>query len=1386
MAFRDITVFIKANVSGLQTGLQSASKQVKNFGTQVSTTSKSTNQMVKNSQNLTAATNMMARQQGVAAARVNHYSRALGSGSAVMASMAQQTGLASKAMAGFQTLAAQTAGALVGFLAVNAAIQGIMRSVSTAINAWRSFDQAMTESLAIMSGVSDEIRDNLSNAAREMATQSTFSATQVAEAYFYLASAGLDAKASLLVLDETVRFAQAGAFDLAQATDFLTDAQSAMGLVSRNSAGQVELFYESAEEGITSFEEQYVRVSDVLVKANQISNASVEQFSKALTTKSAAASRQLGISLEETTAVLSVFADQGIKAQKAGTAYSMVLRDLTTKAIKNGDAFKEMGIQVFDNEGEFRDFADIIGEMEEAFAGMSDEQIRSSLLTLGFTDRSVAATSALLGTSNQLRAYKKELEAAGGATDEVANKQLESFNAKVELLGSKVLDLAIGAGEKFNEWLNDIRESDDWKNIVDGVKAFGSAMKDAIETGFELAKMLGGPAFLAFGKAMAVAGFALEKFSILSSALAAGALLKLGSALLATKTGTLLLAHAQKAAGLSMVSLATNVQALQAKYKMLRADMGVAQATMATMGATAKATGAAVASSFNTMAVGAAKFAAAVAPAVLLGAIMNIGKTTERAKDSYEEMVSEIQPESFREAGVFKSFKELTDYTNQVTEKANEATDAFNEFRGGEGGAFEIVGAIATQDMEKLGKTVQYTAGEVAGFTTQGHELEAAMEVFGDAAEVAHEKHARYRTQLEALLPVTNSTQEAIEATAYSLGIDLGGSAEEVAMEMPRLLDAIRMNELAIDRMGMSMEDLDGEEILEVVEDADKASEEFASAMQEMVSETEAFEAALSELPTATDAFDKVMDDKEAARKREEEQAKKAARDNIDALRDQRDREMDLRADGLDNLEDSLDARQEALEGATEEEQKAFRKQAEAQREAYQDQTDALDDSWEARIDGAQDGADRLADTIDDGVQDLPTWGEILSELGQLQDGSTTFAQQLDDIVMQGLDEFAGDTDKERAVLDAVEFLKELGPEEGGPLATEILNDVGGFVEKYNGELGRLGEASTFSFEQYLGSLRAQTIEFLDVQKNLFTLASNLDKVEGGTVSMLEKLATESPEALAFLANEVSSGNISAFQQFIDEQGSLIAAKTVASHQELLLDLTEALTTADTGKAEQLIDNNEEKIRELIAAMDPEMAESFRELAGEHLDEFEEDGKKKIQNIINELDRMKNTWPGEGKGWVNPFAAADAASGYDGPPIVGALANGGIIRAFANGGMEKHQAKIHSSTRLFAEPETRGEAYIPLARHKRTGSMGILDATANLFGMDLVPKGSSGPMGVQMGGAPSSPSVVKVEVPQTAETNYNFGDITASDPAATVEYARRQARRRNLTGVGRS
>jgi len=300
------------------------------------------------------------------------------------------------------------------------------------IREFAKFDEAMVNSTAIMGDLSEQMETRLSDAAREVAKTTTFSAQQAAESFYFLASAGLDAEESLAALPKVAEFAQAGNFDMARATDLLTDAQSALGLKSEDTAESME---------------NMVRVSDVLVRATTLANASTEQFSEALTNKAGAALNVLGKDIEEGAAVLAFFADQGLKGASAGEALNIVLRDVTRAAGRNQDEFNKLGLQVLDSEGNLRNMADVTEEFTRVLGPMSDAQRAVTMDQLGLT-RSVGNNiRLLLGGADAIRGYEEALYGASGATEEVAEKQLQSFNAQLGLLTSGLADIGITIGE---------------------------------------------------------------------------------------------------------------------------------------------------------------------------------------------------------------------------------------------------------------------------------------------------------------------------------------------------------------------------------------------------------------------------------------------------------------------------------------------------------------------------------------------------------------------------------------------------------------------------------------------------------------------------------------------------------------------------------------------------------------------------------------------------------------------------------------------------------------------------------------------------------------------------------------------------------------------------
>lgn len=377
------------------------------------------------------------------------------------------------------------------------------------VKSFSDFDRAMTESTSIMRGTSVEMRQQLEQTARTLATKSTTSAADLAKSYYYLASAGLTAKQSIQALDVVNQFSIAGAFDMARATDLLTDAQSALGLTTKDEIQN---------------RQNMVRLGDALIAANTLANASAEQFSAALTNKSASALRLLNKDLEEGIAVLAAFADQGVKDVEAGEKLSIVLRDLQTSAIKHGAVWRSMGLQVYDAGGKMLHTADIIGGLEKALAGLSDEEKRVTLMTLGFQDRSVSAIMNLLGTSDKIKGYEEKIRGLGGIMQQVADDQMKSFASQSAILKNQLTDVMMEIAQSLVPTIHKLQDT--LRSGIGWWRGLSEAQKqNYVQLGIYVGLL--GPSLVLLGSLLKVVVLLTTAFRMLATAivhLAAGVL----------------------------------------------------------------------------------------------------------------------------------------------------------------------------------------------------------------------------------------------------------------------------------------------------------------------------------------------------------------------------------------------------------------------------------------------------------------------------------------------------------------------------------------------------------------------------------------------------------------------------------------------------------------------------------------------------------------------------------------------------------------------------------------------------------------------------------------------------------------------------------------------
>ena len=301
-----------------------------------------------------------------------------------------------------------------------------------AVAAGMEFDKTMSQVAATMGVTVDEITD-LRDFAQYMGSTTVFSATEAAEALNYMALAGYDAEQSMSMLPNVLNLAAAGGFDLARASDMVTDASSALGLDM----------------------EQTTVLVDQMARAASKTNTSVEQLGDAILTIGGTAQFMSG-GTEELVSVLGILADSGIKGAEAGTHLRNMLLKLSSPTADGASALKALGVSIYNAEGEMREMPDIFGDMSAALSELTDEEQVKALSDI-FNTRDIAAAQALLKKeSAEWENLTGVILEAHGAAEQMSETQLDNLSGSVTLFKSALEGAYIAVSDELSPALQQV------------------------------------------------------------------------------------------------------------------------------------------------------------------------------------------------------------------------------------------------------------------------------------------------------------------------------------------------------------------------------------------------------------------------------------------------------------------------------------------------------------------------------------------------------------------------------------------------------------------------------------------------------------------------------------------------------------------------------------------------------------------------------------------------------------------------------------------------------------------------------------------------------------------------------------------------------------------
>lgn len=389
--------------------------------------------------------------------------------SPVLADLASQAGGALSSGVGSAAGAAKSGSNFVlGKLGGAAALAGLTLGVGDAINTYKDFEYTMARVGAI-SGATDQEFADLTASAKELGRTTMFTATQVGQAYTYMGMAGWGVDQMKAGIGGILNLAAASGEDLGLVSDIVTDAMTAMGIA-------VDGYTENGISNVDHF-------ADVLAQTAMSSNTDVGKMGESFK-YAAPLAGTYGYSIEDLGIAIGLMASGSIKASQAGTTLRRAILNLAKPTEEGAAIMEKYGLSFFDGEGKARPFLDIMGDLRETFAGMSDEEITSAIG--GLFD-----TTALSGMLNIINAseedYQKLIDAlynADGAAQEMSDRMMDSLQGSMFYLSSAFEGVQDIFGERITPYLRSAMDS-----ITEMLPQVGDAINqtfDDLESAFDI------------------------------------------------------------------------------------------------------------------------------------------------------------------------------------------------------------------------------------------------------------------------------------------------------------------------------------------------------------------------------------------------------------------------------------------------------------------------------------------------------------------------------------------------------------------------------------------------------------------------------------------------------------------------------------------------------------------------------------------------------------------------------------------------------------------------------------------------------------------------------------------------------------------------------------
>lgn len=368
-------------------------------------------------------------------------------------------------------------------------IKKITDALKTCVDVSADFHYTMATVQAVSGATSEEL-GQLEQQAKDYASTTVFMAQDVANSYQVMGQAGWTVDEMLDSMAGTMSLASASGEDLGETTNIVVDAMTAFGY----SADQAGHF------------------ADVLARASADTNTSVALLGNSFQACATTAGG-MGYSVDDVAVALGIMANNGLKAETAGTALTTALTRMSGANDTASAAMEDLGLTMFNTAtGQAKPLSQFLDELRDSFAGMTEEEkINNAYMLAG--QRGMKGLLAIVNASDDdWNNLTESIANCSGAAEEMSDIQLDTYAGQVKLVESATEGLQIAVGDKLTPALGELAEG--FTNVLFGLTEFVNNNEEAVPA------ITGVVAALAtFTTGITVATTAVKVFQLVTSTL---------------------------------------------------------------------------------------------------------------------------------------------------------------------------------------------------------------------------------------------------------------------------------------------------------------------------------------------------------------------------------------------------------------------------------------------------------------------------------------------------------------------------------------------------------------------------------------------------------------------------------------------------------------------------------------------------------------------------------------------------------------------------------------------------------------------------------------------------------------------------------------------------